>query len=141
MKKAKYHIALVLVFLSTLSYAQTRSIYKKEFDYGAALHTRGTIITAKYTKSKTDPQVIQNNNEQVAWGWRNGALKLPEQISGDRWRFFLNNTSEVLNNYKPGDYVGIKSKKAGPIGQRQHQMLVRGTMQIMMRSYLRQNKK
>lgn len=69
----------------------------------------------KYTKSKTDPQIIQNNNNQVAWGWRNGALFLPEQISGDRWRIYLNNSNQLLNNYNVGDYIGIKSKKAGHI--------------------------
>lgn len=69
----------------------------------------------KYTKSKTDPLVILENNEQVAWGWRDVAPKYPEQVSGNQWRIYLNRSTEVLNNYAPGDYVGVKSKSEGHI--------------------------
>jgi len=69
----------------------------------------------RYTKSQTDPQLIQDNNDQEVWGWRNGAAFHPELVSGNQWRIFLNSTTRVLNNYSVGDYVGIKSKHEGEI--------------------------
>ena len=61
----------------------------------------------KYTKSKMDPQVIQENNEQVAWGWRNNTAKLPEPVDPEnnpnRWRIYLNNPNSILSNYQAGD--------------------------------------
>ncbi|MFH6767188.1 hypothetical protein V8G56_00450 [Gaetbulibacter aquiaggeris] len=69
----------------------------------------------KYTNSTTDPQVIQTNNDQVAWGYRNSTYLYPELISGQTWKFFLNNATTVLSNYNVGDLVGVKSKHEGEI--------------------------
>lgn len=66
----------------------------------------------KYTSSKTDPQLIQSDNEQVPWGYRSSSYKQPEFISG-HWRIYLNNPTLVLSNYKVGDLVGVKSKHVG----------------------------
>jgi uncharacterized protein YjdB len=67
----------------------------------------------KYTKSKTDPLVIHENNGQVAWGWRNDAPFHPELIEGNRWRIYLNSPTQEVSYYAEGDYIGIKSKFAG----------------------------
>jgi hypothetical protein len=67
----------------------------------------------RYTNSLTNPQVIQQDNDQVAFGWRNGQPKYPEQISGNIWKFYLNNQNTLLTNYNTGDYVGVKSKHTG----------------------------
>lgn len=67
----------------------------------------------RYTHSVTDPQVIQTDNEQIPYGYRNGTYVKPELVSGNQWRFFLNNSSLLLSHYNVGDYVGIKSKHEG----------------------------
>jgi hypothetical protein len=67
----------------------------------------------RYTNSLTDPQVIRDNNDQVAYGWRDGVAKKPEPVQGNRWRFYLNNSGQVLNNYSSGELVGVKSKHEG----------------------------
>jgi len=69
----------------------------------------------RYTNSKTDPQIIQEDNKQVAWGYRNGNYIYPEHIKGNIWKFHLNNKNMNLTNYKVGDLVGVKSKHEGEI--------------------------
>ena len=53
----------------------------------------------KYTNSTTDPQVIQENNDQVPWGYRNGVYLYPELISGNTWTFYLSHPNQILTNY------------------------------------------
>ena len=67
----------------------------------------------RYTNSTTDPQVIQTDNQQVPWGYRDGAYLYPELISGTTWKFYLNNPNQNLSNYNIGDLVGVKSKHEG----------------------------
>jgi len=59
----------------------------------------------RFTDSKADPQIILENNAQIAW-------KSAELVSGHRWRIRLKKPTEMAN-YKPGDLVGIKSKNGG----------------------------
>ena len=64
----------------------------------------------RYTNSKTDPQVIQTDNSQVNWGDPNSTPTPPVLLSGNIWRFYLDNTNQLLTNYNIGDLVGVKSK-------------------------------
>lgn len=59
----------------------------------------------RYTDSRTDPQLIVDDNRQIAW-------KSASLVSSNRWRLFLVKSNEVAN-YKPGDLIGIKSKHGG----------------------------
>jgi parallel beta-helix repeat protein len=59
----------------------------------------------RYTDSRTDPQIILDDNVQLHWI----STRL---ISGRRWRMNLGNPEQVAN-YKPGDLIGIKSKHGG----------------------------
>jgi len=59
----------------------------------------------RYTNSKTDPKLIQENNEQIPW---TRAVHIKDQ----RWRIELKRKTE-LANYSKGDLIGIKSKHGG----------------------------
>ena len=59
----------------------------------------------RFTDSRTDPQLIVDNNRQIAW-------KSASLVSGKRWRLHLVKSNQVAN-YKPGDLIGIKSKHGG----------------------------
>ena len=59
----------------------------------------------RYTNSKTDPQMIQENNDQIPW-------TRASRIEGQRWEIELKN-KKVVANYSKGDLVGIKSKHGG----------------------------
>jgi len=59
----------------------------------------------RYTDSRSDPQLILKDNDQIPW-------KTAQLIAGRRWRINLKQTTR-LANYKPGDLVGIKSKHGG----------------------------
>ena len=59
----------------------------------------------RYTDSRTDPQLILKNNDQIPWI----SARL---ISGRRWRINLKQPTYVAG-YKSGDLVGIKSKHGG----------------------------
>jgi parallel beta-helix repeat protein len=72
-------------------------IFNHESDQGRFL--------CRYTDSKTDPQIILENNAQIAW-------KSANLVSGRRWRLNLKKPDQVAD-YKPGDLVGIKSKNGG----------------------------
>jgi hypothetical protein len=67
----------------------------------------------RYTNSTDDPLVIQENNKQVPWGYRDKKPCLPKHLNGNIWRFYLNNKTLLLSNYKVGDLVGMKSKHEG----------------------------
>jgi len=56
----------------------------------------------RYTDSRTNPQLILENNDQIPW-------KSAQLISGRRWRLNLDRAN-VIPLYKPGDLIGIKSK-------------------------------
>ncbi len=56
----------------------------------------------RYTKSKSDPQVIENDNDQIPW-------TRARHIGGRRWELELKQRKQVAN-YSKGDLVGIKSK-------------------------------
>jgi hypothetical protein len=58
----------------------------------------------RYTNSRTDPQMISENNEQVPW-------VSASHVEGQRWEFELKK-NEVAN-YSQGDLIGIKSKHGG----------------------------
>lgn len=79
------------------------------------LSSSGGKYIRRYTSSLTDPQVIQTNNTQVPWGWRNGAAMPPVLVSGSQWRIYLNNSNSVLSNYSVGELVGVKSKHEGNV--------------------------
>lgn len=77
-------------------------------------HTGGAgRYLRRYTNSKTDPQIILDNNEQIPFGKPNRELKKPERLYGRVYRIFLNNENLVLKHYKKGEYVGIKSRNSG----------------------------
>jgi hypothetical protein len=59
----------------------------------------------KYTDSKTDPQLITDDNTQVPWS-------TAQLISGQRWQINLKRSGETPN-YARGDLIGIKSKVGG----------------------------
>lgn len=59
----------------------------------------------RYTDSRSDPQLILENNEQISW--KNAHL-----IFGRQWRIDLTRTTQVAG-YQPGDLIGIKSKHGG----------------------------
>lgn len=59
----------------------------------------------RYMDSKTDPQLIQEDNAQIAW-------KSAKQLEGLRWEISLKKGKEVAN-YPDGSLVGIKSKHGG----------------------------
>ena len=59
----------------------------------------------RYTNSRTDPQMIQEKNEQIAWTRAN-------QVEGRRWEILFKKQKEVAN-YAKGDLIGIKSKHGG----------------------------
>ncbi len=67
----------------------------------------------RYTNSQTDPQVIQTNNGQIPWGYVNSVFTYPVLVSGNTWRFFLNDPNLLASNYSIGDLVGVKSKHEG----------------------------
>lgn len=81
------------------------AIYNQTLSFGRYLR--------KYTNSITNPEVIQVNNDQVAWGWRNGLPVPPVLVSSNRWKFFLNNPATTMINYNVGDLIGVKSKHEG----------------------------
>lgn len=56
----------------------------------------------KYTNSRTDPHLVEKNNEQIPW-------KVAKHVGGQRWRLELKNKNLVAN-YRAGDLIGIKSK-------------------------------
>ncbi|WP_242085537.1 T9SS type A sorting domain-containing protein [Aestuariivivens sediminis] len=82
---------------------------------GAGRFNAGRYLRKYDNTNPLDPQVIRDNNQQVAWGWRNDAPVYPEQLTGNEWRIYLNNASTVLDHYSVGDYVGVKSKSEGHI--------------------------
>lgn len=59
----------------------------------------------RYTNSRTDPQMIETDNDQIPWTHAN-------RIEGQRWEMQLKKKSEVAN-YAKGDLIGIKSKHGG----------------------------
>jgi len=59
----------------------------------------------RYTDSRTDPQLIVENNEQIGW-------KTATHVDGQRWKLELNQQNHTPN-YAVGDLVGIKSKHGG----------------------------
>jgi len=74
-----------------------QDIFNTKIDQGRYLR--------RYTDDKTNPQLILENNDQIAW-------KSAEHIADRRWRLHLKKSTE-LANYKPGDLIGIKSKNGG----------------------------
>lgn len=58
----------------------------------------------RYTNSRTDPQMIEENNDQIPW-------VRARHVEGQRWELDLKK-NEVAN-YSKGDLVGIKSKHGG----------------------------
>jgi len=83
------------------------SLYNNTSDQGRYLR--------RYTNSSIDPQVIQTNNNQIAWGYPGTVNTPPTLISGNIWRFQLNNPNLVASNYSIGELVGVKSKHEGEI--------------------------
>jgi len=81
------------------------SLYNNNSDQGRYLR--------RYTNSLTDPQVIQTNNNQIAWGYPGAVYTPPTLISGNIWRIYLNSPSLVASNYSIGELVGVKSKHEG----------------------------
>ena len=71
-------------------------IFNSEVDQGRFLR--------RFTDSKTDPQMIQDHNTQVAW-------VTARQISGQRWKFNLK--GQDVAPYSPGNLIGVKSKVGG----------------------------
>ncbi|MCA9245591.1 MAG: right-handed parallel beta-helix repeat-containing protein [Planctomycetales bacterium] len=59
----------------------------------------------RYTNSRTDPQIIQEDNEQIPW-------TRAEHRSGRIWEIELKRRKQ-LANYPPGALIGIKSKHGG----------------------------
>ncbi len=59
----------------------------------------------RFTDSKTDPQLVQDDNTQVPW-------LTATLISGQRWQVNLKRTTETPP-YKPGDLIAVKSKVGG----------------------------
>lgn len=59
----------------------------------------------RYTNSRTDPLIIQENNEQIAWTRAN-------QVAGQRWEILFRKQKHVAS-YAKGDLIGIKSKHGG----------------------------
>lgn len=59
----------------------------------------------RYTNSKTDPQLIQGDNEQIAW-------TRAKHLEGRRWEIELKRKKQ-LANYAKGALIGIKSKHGG----------------------------
>jgi hypothetical protein len=56
----------------------------------------------RYTNSTTDPEVIEENNEQIPW-------TRSRHIDGRRWQLDLKQKNKVAN-YSKGNLIGIKSK-------------------------------
>ena len=59
----------------------------------------------RYTNSRTDPQMIEENNDQIPW-------MRARLVEGRRWEIELKNR-KVVANYSKGDLIGIKSKHGG----------------------------
>ena len=59
----------------------------------------------QYTNSKTDPHLIQEDNEQIPW-------TRAEHLEGRRWELELKRKRQ-LANYAQGALIGIKSKHGG----------------------------
>jgi len=59
----------------------------------------------RYTNSKTDPRLIQEDNEQIPW---TRAVHLKDR----RWKIELKKKTK-LANYSKGDLIAIKSKHGG----------------------------
>lgn len=60
----------------------------------------------KYEDSRTDPHIVENDNQQISW-----YLASPVQGTEGRWKIQLAR-SKRIPSYAPGDFIGIKSKKA-----------------------------
>ncbi|GAB6167135.1 hypothetical protein JCM19992_31350 [Thermostilla marina] len=56
----------------------------------------------RYTNSRTDPQIIQEDNAQIPWTHA-------RRLFGNRWELTLK-PRKLAPGYKPGDLIGIKSK-------------------------------
>jgi len=56
----------------------------------------------RYTDSKTDPQIIVQNNEQISWTHC-------KHLGGRRWQLEIKPKRKVAD-YSKGDFIGIKSK-------------------------------
>lgn len=66
------------------------------------------LYLRRYTASKTDPLIITSDfNDQVLY------TSDSFNISSNRWRMITEDHMDRLTNYQVGEYVGIKSKKAG----------------------------
>jgi hypothetical protein len=65
------------------------------------------LYLKRYTDDPDDPQIITENNGQVAWT-DNGTYL----ISGRRWRVALQN-DKAFPPYQPGHVIGIKLKHGG----------------------------
>lgn len=59
----------------------------------------------RYTNSRTDPQMILKDNDQIAW-------RRASHLVGQQWEIEFKN-KKVVANYSKGDLVGIKSKHGG----------------------------
>ena len=59
----------------------------------------------RYTNSKTDPLLIQKDNDQIPW---TRAIHIKDR----RWKIELKKKTQ-LANYSKGDLIGIKSKHGG----------------------------
>lgn len=59
----------------------------------------------RYTNSKTNPQLIQEDNEQIPW-------TRAKHLKGRRWEIALKRKKQ-LANYPKGALIGIKSKHGG----------------------------
>jgi hypothetical protein len=59
----------------------------------------------RYTNSKTDPRLVQENNEQIPW-------TRAKHLEGQRWEMELKKKNQ-LANYAKGSLIGIKSKHGG----------------------------
>ncbi len=67
----------------------------------------------KATDDALDPQILLEDNKQIAYGFPNQVLTPPEKINKRVWRFYLTKTNLNPTHYEQGDFVAIKAKKVG----------------------------
>ncbi|MEP4077671.1 right-handed parallel beta-helix repeat-containing protein [Haloferula sp.] len=65
-------------------------------------HSEQGRFLRRYTNSATDPQLIEEDNEQIPWAQA-------KCLEGLRWELALKRKKDVAN-YSKGDLIGIKSK-------------------------------
>jgi hypothetical protein len=62
----------------------------------------------KYINSRTNPELVVSNNDQIPW-----LSASPDSIVPNRWHIHLNRANYVAAHYQIGDLIGIKSKHEG----------------------------